>query len=96
MLVDSEPAMAVSQGPTNRSRTKHIDFTMALARDYIQRTGSVGGGLLWNIVLQLSRLLICGQSSLVPVLLLHSGVVSWGLFRSCVPSLVMFSIVSSR
>jgi hypothetical protein len=41
MLVDSEPAMAVSQGPTNRSRTKHIDFTMALARDYIQRRRAV-------------------------------------------------------
>jgi hypothetical protein len=24
MLVDSAPAMAISQGPTNRSRTKHI------------------------------------------------------------------------
>jgi len=37
MLVDSEPAIAMSQGPTHRSRTKHIDFTLALARDYIQR-----------------------------------------------------------
>jgi hypothetical protein len=37
MLVDSEPAMAMSQGPTHRSRTKHIDFTKALARDYVQR-----------------------------------------------------------
>ena len=35
MLVDSAPAMAISQGPTNCSRTKHINFTMALARDYI-------------------------------------------------------------
>ncbi len=41
MLVDSEPAMAVSQDPTNRSRTKHIDFTMALARDYIQHRRAV-------------------------------------------------------
>jgi hypothetical protein len=41
MLVDSEPAMAMSQGPTHRSRTKHIDFTMALARDYIQRGRAV-------------------------------------------------------
>ena len=41
MLVDSAPAMAISQGPTNRSRTKHIDFTMALARDYIQRGRAV-------------------------------------------------------
>ena len=37
MLVDSEPAMAISQGPTHRSRTKHIDFTKALFRDYVQR-----------------------------------------------------------
>ena len=37
MLVDSEPAMAVSQGPTQRSRTKHVDFTMALCRDYVMR-----------------------------------------------------------
>ncbi len=39
--VDSEPAMAMSQGPTHRSCTKHIDFTMALARDYIQRRRAV-------------------------------------------------------
>ena len=31
----SVPAVAISQGPTNR--TKHIDCIMALARDYIQR-----------------------------------------------------------
>ena len=37
MLVDSEPAIAVSQGPTQRSRTKHIDFTLALCRDYVMR-----------------------------------------------------------
>ena len=37
MLVDSEPAIAMSQGPTHRSRTKHIDFNLALAREYIQR-----------------------------------------------------------
>jgi hypothetical protein len=41
MLVDSAPAMAISQGPTNRSRTKHIDFSEALARDYIQRGQAV-------------------------------------------------------
>ena len=41
MLVDSAPAMAISQGPTNRSRIKHIDFTMALARDYIQHRRAV-------------------------------------------------------
>jgi hypothetical protein len=29
--------MAMSQGPTHCSGTEHIDFTMALARDYIQR-----------------------------------------------------------
>jgi hypothetical protein len=39
--VDSEPAMAMSQSPTHRSCTKHIDFTMALARDYIQRRRAV-------------------------------------------------------
>ncbi len=37
MLVDSELAIAMSKGPTHRSRTKHMDFTLALARDYIQR-----------------------------------------------------------
>jgi hypothetical protein len=37
MLVDSEPAMAMSQGPTQRSRTKHIDFTLAVCRDYVMR-----------------------------------------------------------
>ena len=36
MLVDSEPAIAMSQGPTHRSSTKHIDFTKALVRDYVQ------------------------------------------------------------
>jgi hypothetical protein len=36
MLVDSEPAIAMSQGPTHCSLTKHIDFTMALASDYVQ------------------------------------------------------------
>ncbi len=41
MLVDSAPAMAISQGPTNRSRTKHIDFTIALARDYLRRGRAV-------------------------------------------------------
>jgi hypothetical protein len=41
MLVDSAPAMAISQGPTNRSRTKHINFTMALARDYLRRGRAV-------------------------------------------------------
>ena len=35
MLVDSEPAIAMS-GPTHCSRTKHIDFTQALVRDYVQ------------------------------------------------------------
>jgi hypothetical protein len=38
---DSAPAIAISQGPTNRSRTKHTDFTMALARVYIQRGRAV-------------------------------------------------------
>jgi hypothetical protein len=35
--VDSEPAIAMSQGPAHHSRTKHIDFTKALVRDYVQR-----------------------------------------------------------
>ncbi len=39
MLVDSESAM--SQGPTHHSRTKHINFTKALVRDYIQRERAV-------------------------------------------------------
>ena len=37
MLVDSEPAITVAQGPSQRSRTKHIDFTIALCRDYVCR-----------------------------------------------------------
>ena len=39
ILVDSEPAMVVSQGPTQRSRLKHIEFTLALSRcrDYVMR-----------------------------------------------------------
>ena len=37
MRVDSEPAIAMSQGPDHHSRTKHIDFTKALVRDYVQR-----------------------------------------------------------
>jgi hypothetical protein len=41
MLVDSEPAIAMSQGPTHRSRTKHIDFTKALVRDYVQHEWAV-------------------------------------------------------
>ena len=41
MFVDSEPAIAISQGPTHRSRTKHIDFSKALLRDYIQRGRAV-------------------------------------------------------
>ncbi len=35
MLIDSEPAVGMSQGPTHRSCTKHIDFTLALCRDYV-------------------------------------------------------------
>ncbi len=41
MLVDSEPVIAMSQGPTHHSGTKHIDFTETLARDYIQRGRAV-------------------------------------------------------
>ncbi len=41
MLVDSAPAMTISQGPTDRSRRKHIDFTMALTRDYLRRGWAV-------------------------------------------------------
>ena len=43
MFVDSEPAMAISQGPTHRSRTKHIDFSKALCREYhdVQRGRAV-------------------------------------------------------
>ncbi len=40
MLVDSAPSMAISQGPKSYA-CKHIDFTMALARDYIQRGRAV-------------------------------------------------------
>ena len=39
--VDSEPAIAMSQGPAHHSRTKHIDFTKALVRDYVQRERAV-------------------------------------------------------
>ncbi len=37
MFVDREPAIAMSQGPTHCSRTKHVDFTKALVCGYIQR-----------------------------------------------------------
>jgi hypothetical protein len=39
--IDSVPAMAMSQGPPHRSHTLQIDFTLALARDYIQRGKAV-------------------------------------------------------
>ena len=35
MLVDSEPAITVAQGPSQRSFTKHIDFTIVLCCDYV-------------------------------------------------------------
>ncbi len=41
MLVDSAPAMAISQGPTNRLCTKHIDFTIVLEHDNVQRGRAV-------------------------------------------------------
>jgi hypothetical protein len=37
VLVDSLPAITMSQGLTRFSHTKHIDFTKALVRDYVQR-----------------------------------------------------------
>ncbi len=41
MLVDSEPAIAMSRGSTHRSSPKHIDLTLALACAYVQRWGVV-------------------------------------------------------
>ncbi len=38
---------------------------------------------------------MCGQSSLVKVLTMSSGVISWGSFLSCVLSLMLSAIVSS-
>ncbi len=37
MLVDSEPAVGIFQGPYHSSITKHIDLTLALCRDYVMR-----------------------------------------------------------
>ena len=37
LRVDNQPAITVSLGPSNRSRTTHIDFTQAVCRDYVAR-----------------------------------------------------------
>jgi hypothetical protein len=58
MLFDRAPAMALSQGPTYRSCTKHIYFTMALARDYIQVQR--GRAVMEHYP---TALLICGQAT---------------------------------
>jgi hypothetical protein len=45
-------------------------------------------GLSWSIVLLMSRLLICGQSSLG-----KGPFVAWGRFMSLVPFLALFGVV---
>ena len=37
LFVDCEPAIAVANGASTRSRTKHIDFKVWLCRDYVGR-----------------------------------------------------------
>ena len=37
LLGDNEPAIATAKGPAQRSRTRHIDFTVALCRDFVNR-----------------------------------------------------------
>jgi len=37
LLGDNQPAIATAKGPSQRSRTRHIDFTLALCRDFITR-----------------------------------------------------------
>ena len=37
LFVDCEPAIAVANGASTRSRTKHIDFKIWLCRDYVAR-----------------------------------------------------------
>jgi hypothetical protein len=37
LLVDCAPAIAVANGASTRSRTKHIDFKVWLCRDYVSR-----------------------------------------------------------
>jgi len=37
LLGDNQPAIATAKGPSQRSRTRHIDFTLALCRDFISR-----------------------------------------------------------
>ena len=59
-------------------------------------TFNVGGLLLTIVLVQPGRLLIYGPNSLVLALSLFSAVVSWGLFLSCVLSLMFSAIVSSR
>ncbi len=81
MLVDSAPAMAISQGPINGSRTKHIDFTIALACDYLRRGRAV-----------IEHCPTAGQIADM-VLTMSSRVVSWGLFLSCVLRFVVCNCV---
>ncbi len=91
MLVDSEPAMAMSQGPTHRSRTKHIDFTMALARDYIQR-----GRAVMEHCPTAEQVADMWTKQLGPGLFVVFRGRFMGLFLSCVLSLMVSAIVSSR
>ena len=37
LLGDNQPAIATALGPSQRSRTRHIDFTLALCRDFVTR-----------------------------------------------------------
>jgi hypothetical protein len=90
MLADSEQVMAVSQGPTHRSRAEKIDFTMALVRGYIQH-----GRAVMEICPTAEQMADMWTKQLGPGPFVVFGVDSWGLFLSCDVSLVLSAIVFS-
>ncbi len=79
ILVASEPATC----------TTHIDFPMALARDYVQ----AGRAIMDPAAEQIADMCI---KPLGPGPFVVSRSVSFGLFLSCALSLVLFSIASSH
>ncbi len=91
VLVDSLPAIAMSQGLTHCSHTKHIDLTKALVRDYVQRERVVINHCSTDEQIADMWTKQNGQGLFVA----YKGRFM-GLVLSCVPSLVVSSIVSSR
>ncbi len=81
----------MSQGPTHCSRTKHIDFTLALARDYIQR-----GRAIMEYCPTAEQIADMWKKQPGPGPLSFTEVVLWGLFLTCILRLVLSAIVSSR